>query len=99
MEIDLDEINNFFDNHQTTPMPQSVLRMIMSGTNLKSGDLETRVIEWRNLRDIFSPEIAQNIDASYPGQNIPVVRDYPTPTHHVYHPETGDYLGSFEVDP
>jgi hypothetical protein len=98
MQIDLNQVNQFFENYQKTPMPQVVRDLVLSGTDLKFGELETRVIEWRSLRDIFSPEIAQKIDVNCEGYNIPVLRKVQTPEHFVYEPRTGEYLGQFNVE-
>lgn len=97
MKLDIVQINQFFENYQQTPMPKMMRELILSGDNFKFGELETEVVEWKSLRDIFSPEIAQKINANCEGYNIPVVRDHKTPEHHVYEPQTGEYLGYFEV--
>ncbi len=99
MAIDLKEIMEFFENYQERPMPRSVIDAIMSGKTLEFGDLRTNAIEWRSIRDIFSPEIARKIDVPCEGYNIPVLRKMPTPEHFVYEPRTGEYLGQFNVKP
>ena len=98
MKIDLRLVNQFFENCPKTQMPKVVRDLILSGIDLKFGELETRVIEWRSLRDIHSPEIAQKIDANCEGYNVPVLRKMQTSEYFVYEPRTGEYLGQFNVE-
>jgi hypothetical protein len=98
MKMDLEQMNHFFANYQKTPMPEVVRSLTLSGSKIIIGELETSVIEWRSLRDIFSPEIAQKIDVNCTGMNIPVLRRIQTPEHFVYDPRTGEYLGQFDVE-
>ena len=99
MIIKLNEMYDFFMNPTKRRMPESVRALIMKGDKLVHGNLETTVMEFRSLRDIFSPDIAAKIEARTEGENIPVLRVSRTPTHIVYHPETGAYLGQFDVKP
>ena len=96
-KIDLQEVNAFFGDYLNKSMPGVVRDLVLSGTKLESGNLETQVIEWRHLRN-KSPDIAKKIDAPTKGYNIPLLRNIQTPEHFVYDPGTGEYLGQFNVE-
>jgi len=97
MEIDLKQINHFFENYKKTPMPKIVRDLVLSGTNFKLGELETKVIEWCSLRDIFSPDIAKKIDVPTECYNIVILRRMQTPEYFVYEPRTGEYVGQVNI--
>lgn len=97
MNIDLDEINKFFTNYKKKIMPRTVQDLVLAGTNLKFGELETTVIECSRLR-VIAPKITKNISSSYDGHNILVLRNVQTAKCFVYGPESGRYLGQFTVE-
>lgn len=95
IRLDLDEINNFFANYKKTDMPQTVKRLILAGTTLKFGKLETMAIKFRHLRDI-APKVTKNIEYDYHG-DIPVIRNVKTSEYSAYAPASGVYLGQFNA--
>ena len=96
MKIDIDQVTNFFENHKQKPMPKVVLDLVLFGTGFKFGDLETELVEWRNLNRL-STELAQKIE-TYFNVGIPLVRKVQTPEYFVYHPITGEYLGQYNIE-
>ena len=99
MTIDLTELNRFFSQYKTRPMPSVLIEQIMKGNNYSHSGLETLTIEWSNLKQLFAPEIANKIKVTTTGRNIPVLRKTLKPDYFVYHPSTGLYLGDFKVNP
>jgi hypothetical protein len=97
MAFDIKKVAEFFADH-TKPMPEELLSRILSGMHFEYEDLQTKVMEWSWLQEQFAPAIAQKIDAPTRGYNIPIVRRFPTPDHYVYHPISGEYLGTFRVN-
>jgi len=94
MQFDLKEINSFFDNYQKETMPDSVRKLVLSGSEFSLGDLMTCYLEFKSLK-MWAPDIAKQIKNC--GTDIPAMRIVPTPVYHIYHPITGVYLGNFDI--
>ena len=95
MEINLDDYNKFFQNPKSVPMPKSLMSLIDLGSKFIFEELETGQIEWHELNGSFSPEIARRIDPQEDGYNIPFVSGTVDPETSIYHPRTGEYLGTY----
>ncbi|MBS3083738.1 hypothetical protein J4423_02965 [Candidatus Pacearchaeota archaeon] len=100
MDIDVEEVSRFFNNYREMPMPRTVRELILDKCmRLKSGQLESGVLELTVLRDIFAPDIAKKLSDKYGANNmeVPTLRIIKTPENFVYDPNTGEYLGKFDV--
>jgi len=96
--LDLDEINEFFANYKEKPMPKSILELVVyEGIKIKNATLETYSLEFRNLKELFFPEITETFPKS-PGTDMPLLRISKTANYFVYHPLTGEYLGEFDIE-
>ncbi|MEK6811919.1 MAG: hypothetical protein AABX96_05400 [Nanoarchaeota archaeon] len=100
MDIDVEEVSRFFESYREVPMPRTVRELILDKCiHLKSGQLESGVLELTALRDIFAPEIAKKLSDRYGANNmeVPTLRIVKTPQNFVYDLNTGEYLGKFDV--
>jgi hypothetical protein len=95
MDLNLDEICEFF-KHPQQQMPKSILGAVCTGHRFTRGNLETGIIELNSLR-LWAPEIAKQIKPEGNGQ-APYVRKIQTPFYQIYHPSTGKYCGSFDIN-
>ncbi len=105
VEIDVNELNAFFANYQKSTMPRGVKEAVLSGTKFRLGDLEASVNENGWEIQVGAPDIARKIRNIGVLPNVPVVNNLKlkdgeaTGECSVYHPETGDYLGTFNKYP
>lgn len=97
MDFDLKAINDFFNNYQNSSMPDSLRKLVLSGSEFYLGDLRTFYLRAKDLRG-WMPEIVSKLDVGNVACDIPAMRDCKTPVYHVYNPYTGDYLGSFDIE-
>ena len=66
MDIDVEEVSRFFNNYREMPMPRTVRELILDKCmRLKSGQLESGVLELTVLRDIFAPDIAKKLSDKF----------------------------------
>ncbi len=92
MKIDIDQINDFFKNYKTSPMPKIVRDLTLEGKKLCSSSegLEIVVLEARQLAPELLEFSKKNISA-LERYNIPVLRR--GLTYIAYNPNTGERLG------
>lgn len=101
--LDLDKINKFFTDPKKIPMPEELLFLtINKGTGMKLGDLETEMGNLSNVK-VYSQGIIDKIPKGPRGEEIAFLTIRKTITsqlseHYVYHPESGEFLGEYQVN-
>lgn len=97
--IDLEELVEFFSHHKRKPMPEVVRDIVLrEGGEFRFGDLRTSVIQWKSLRDVFSPELAKKIKVPGEAYELIMIHRFNTPHNYVYDPNNGKYLGYFRIE-
>ena len=93
MEIDHKKVIDFFRDYKNVDMPLEVLERV---GHFSYGNLVTEVLSKKGLRVFGSAEIASKIEGVCEHMPIPAVRI--ENEYHVYHPQSGAYLGHFRTN-
>lgn len=101
MEIDVNALSRFYAGYRDgVKMPDFVREGILEkGLHFRKGTLESEVVELKNLRNIFAPELAEKLSLTItrPNYDVPILRRRKSPIYYVYNPYTGEYIGKFDA--
>ncbi len=84
-------ISEFFSKPRLVPMPEILRELILEGAKVDYMGLKGKSVE-RRVIDARAPEIAEGLVGSIRGHVVPALTD--GRVYHVYHPNTGRYIGS-----